>query len=261
MLSIVVTTSNSDFKNLRLMLLDKTKKQLAESVSPDTLIMQTLSSVDDLTVQLNMMSKRLREWHGYTLPELSHTIYDHERYVQLIATTPYVELVKQFVQRTPMGAELSKEDYAPIQLFAEKIHSLYLFKQELLTYLESLLSKHAPNVLLLAGTTIAARLLSAAGSLKRLALFPASTVQMLGAEKALFRHLKTGARTPKYGHIFNHPIVQKAGRAQAGKVARALADKLALSAKIDYFKGEMHADSYLKELEKRFLKNKKESNK
>jgi len=89
-------------------------------------------------------------------------------------------------------------------------------------------------------------------SLKHLAMLPASTIQLLGAEKALFRHIKTGSRSPKHGIIINHSIVQKAKRNEKGKAARMLADKLSICAKLDYFKGEFKAKEYKKELEENF---------
>jgi nucleolar protein 56 len=111
------------------------------------------------------------------------------------------------------------------------------------------MGKYCPNLLELAGATIAARLIELGKGLKHLALLPASTVQLLGAEKALFRHLKTGSRSPKYGVIINHPLIQSAPRDKRGKASRMLADKLSLCARLDYFKGEFKAPDYRKELE------------
>jgi len=115
------------------------------------------------------------------------------------------------------------------------------------------MDKICPNINKIAGTTIGARLLNYAGSLKRIATIPASKIQLYGAEKALFRHLKTGARSPKYGIIHEHPIVLNAK--EQGKAARVLADKIALCAKVDYFKGDFIADKILAELKERFSKN------
>ena len=111
------------------------------------------------------------------------------------------------------------------------------------------MKKYCPNVLELAGVTIGAQLLELAKSLRRMAFLPASTIQLLGAEKALFRHLKTGSRSPKYGVIFQHPLIQNTKRSKRGKKARQLADKLSICAKLDFFKGEFLAKEYRKELE------------
>ncbi len=241
------------FSETRTLLLERTKKQIAEAVGPDILIIQTLNTLDDLTIQLNGLSKRLREWYSYTLPELDRGLSDNEAYSRLIATKSYDELVKEFVgDATPMGAPLNEADYIAVQSLARQIAELFQFRQSLLHYLESRMQQLAPNVTALAGTTISARLLASAGSLRRLAMMPASTIQLLGAEKALFRHLKTGAKSPKHGFIINHPLLQKAKKSMRGKIARALGDKIALCAKVDFFKGDFVADEILNKLETRF---------
>ncbi len=237
-----------DFATRREKLLALTKKQVAESLSDDIVVIQALNAVDDLTTQINGMSKRLREWHGYFLPELDHAIDSNEHYVSLIAEKSYEELVNEYGQG--MQAKVRSQDYVRAQNFALFIKSFFDEKNELLQYIESKLEVFMKNVLTLAGVTISARLLASAGSLYRLSRVPASTIQMYGAEKALFRHLRSGARSPKHGHIFNHPLVQGANRSrQSGKAARMLADKLSICAKVDYFKGEFVADEYKKELE------------
>jgi nucleolar protein 56 len=242
----------TDFEKRRTTLISMTKERIALAVHHDILIIQALNTIDDLTVQLNSLSKRLREWHAYSVPEVDRAIDDHETYCRLVAGKSRVELVNEFVSDQEMGAELDEADYIAVQSLARQITELYQFKQSLLHYMEARLQKLLPNVTALAGTTIAARLLAGAGSAKRLALLPASTIQLLGAEKALFRHLRSGAKSPKHGHIINHPFVQKAKREDKGKVARMLADKLALCARLDYFKGEFKADEYRKDLEVRF---------
>ena len=114
------------------------------------------------------------------------------------------------------------------------------------------MGEYCPNLKELAGSTIGAKLLEHTGSLKRLVMMPASTIQILGAEKALFRHIKTGARPPKFGLIHDHQFIQSAKRNEQGKRARALADKLSLAVKMDYFKGEFIAKRLKTELEEKF---------
>ena len=111
-----------------------------------------------------------------------------------------------------------------------------------------------PNITAVAGAVIGAKLLAIAGSLKKLSLFPASTVQLLGAEKALFRHLKTGAKSPKYGILHEHPLIAQAKKKDHGKVARLLADKIAIAAKVDFFKGNYVGDKLKKDIERRIKK-------
>lgn len=242
----------SDFSDLRIKLIELTKSQLGDAISTDILLIQALVSSDELTTTLNTLSKRLREWYGYVLPELDHAIKDHETIAKLIANKSYDELKAEFAPNSTMGKKQPEEDLKVISSFAKHIHTLYQERTELLDYLEKKLKEFMPNTHALLGTTITARLLASSGSLKSLSRSASSTIQLYGAEKALFRHLKTGARSPKYGHIFSHQLIQRANHKDAGKVARALADKTSVCVKLDYFKGEFLADKYLTALQKRF---------
>ena len=148
-----------------------------------------------------------------------------------------------------MGADLDKIHLDEMKLLAEQITQCFSLRKKHQEYLQEVMSTYCPNLLELAGATIGAGLIDLGKSLKRLALLPASTIQLLGAEKALFRHIKTGSRSPKHGIILNHPLVQKAKRDEKGKAARMLADKLSLCCRLDFFKGELKAKEYRKELE------------
>ena len=220
-----------------------TKKAIKESVNEDNLIIQAIANVNELDNVTNLLSKRLREWYSLYDPELVERVHSHEKLIELI-------LENEKKEKDSMGADLPKVDYDEIILLATQIQGLYGLRKKHETYLESVMKPYCPNILELAGTTVGAKLVELAKGLKRLALLPASTVQLLGAEKALFRHLKTGSRSPKYGVIYQHPLIQGAKRDERGKMARRLADKLSLCARLDFFKGEFKADEYRKELEK-----------
>jgi len=187
--------------------------------------------------------KRLREWYSWYSPEFVKSVNDNEKFVELI--------MKRSKVKESMGAELKKEDVDEMLLLGKEILNLYKLKEKHEAYLEKVMKKYCPNILELAGAAIGAKLIELGKGLKHLALLPASTVQLLGAEKALFRHIKTGAKSPKYGVIVNHPIVQKADKKKKGKAARMLADKISLCARLDYFKGEFKAKEYRKELERK----------
>lgn len=221
--------------------LELTKSGLKNAVNEDNLIMQAIANINELDKIANTMSKRLREWYSLYYPELSEEIEDHEAYVELV-------LGQERAQET-FGADLDTLDVDEMKLLAERIISIYELRKQHELYLQKIMTKYCPNLLELAGATIAARLIELGKGLKHLALLPASTVQLLGAEKALFRHLKTGSRSPKYGVIINHPLIQTAKRDKRGKAARMLADKLSLCARLDYFKGEFKAPDYRKDLE------------
>ena len=230
--------------------LELTKQAVTSSVNEDQLIVQTIANIGDLERITNLLTKRLREWYSLYFPELSVRISHNNAYVELIVSKTKKELMEELQLEKSMGAELPKIDLDEIMHLAEEIHKLYHLREKHEKYLEGVMKKYCPNVLALAGVTIGAKLIELAKSLKRLAMLPASTIQLLGAEKALFRHIKTRAKSPKHGIIINHPLVQKAQRKDRGKAARVVADKLSLCARLDYFKGEFKGETYRKELEK-----------
>ncbi len=229
-----------------------TKESIKNAVNNDSIIMQVISSIGELDQVCNLFSKRLREWYGLTLPEVSEKVTNHEHFVELVATKSRTELLKDFSITETMGAELEPHHLQEINHLALQIQKLYKIRQEQDHYLQKIMQEYCPNLLELAGATIGARLLEIGRGLKHLAVLPASTIQLLGAEKALFRHIKTGARSPKYGVIFAHPLIQSAAKDHKGKAARLLADKLSLCARLDYFKGEFKAKEYRRELEEKF---------
>ena len=234
--------------------LEITKKSISESVQDDQLIIQAINNIEELNRVTNTLSKRLREWYELYNPETSNAIEDHEKFIELILKKSKSELLKE-LNLTPeksMGTELKQDDLKPVLAIAKHITQLYEAKDALESYLKKAMQSCCPNLLALAGDTIGARLIEQAGSLKKLVLFPASTIQLLGAEKALFRHIKTGARCPKYGILINHPLISSAKRKMHGKIARSLADKISIAVKVDYYKGEFIGDKLRKQLEAKF---------
>jgi nucleolar protein 56 len=146
-----------------------------------------------------------------------------------------------------MGSDLSEVDLINVKYFTDKVTNLINYRTELLDYLTVKMRKLAPNISALIGETVGARLISHAGSLANLAKYPASTIQILGAEKALFRALKTRGKTPKYGILYHTSFIGKASLKNKGKISRYIANKLAVCARIDYFTAERY-DDYGKEL-------------
>ncbi len=221
-----------------------TQIKIKESVTSDLLIIQCINTIDDLNQDINRMVKRLREWYSLYDPETNENISDHEAFVNTV--------IKGVKDRGLMGADLKEKDLKPIFDLASSTKELFELKNRLTEYLDKSMKKICPNITEIAGALIGAKLMEAAGSLKRMASMPSSTVQLLGAEKALFRHLTKGALPPKYGFIHEHPMISRAKRKDHGKVARALADKISLAARVDYFKGDFIGDRLKAELEERF---------
>lgn len=216
------------------------RKMVSQSVIQDLFIVQAAKSLGELEHILNQLVRRLRDWYAYHLPEFSEGLRNNEKFAELVVAKDKKTLlaeIKLSAERS-MGVDLGKEDLAAVLLLAKEINALYAFKKKQELYLEQLMQKTCPNITTVAGYAIAAKLIELAGSLKRLSEFPASTIQVLGAEKALFRHLRSGARCPKHGILHEHRLVANAPPRRAGKAARILADKLAIAAKVDYFRGK-----------------------
>ncbi|MFC1733950.1 NOP5/NOP56 family protein [candidate division KSB1 bacterium] len=228
-----------------------TRQKIRGAVNEDTLIVQTVSSIKELEKISNMLAKRLREWYGYYLPEFSESIKDHEKFAEIIAKKSKEQLLKELrlSKEDSMGADFKKEDLDQIIEMAKNLSGVYKLKKKQTDYLEKMMKSYCPNIQTIAGTLIAAKLLEKAGSLKKLVGFPSSTIQVLGAEEAFFRHMRTGAKMPKYGYLHEHPFISKADKMSKGKIARALADKIAIASKVDYFKGKFVGDKLRKMVE------------
>ncbi|MGD9131609.1 MAG: C/D box methylation guide ribonucleoprotein complex aNOP56 subunit [Candidatus Bathyarchaeota archaeon] len=234
----------------------------------DLLVAQAVQTVDDLDKSLNVFMSRVREWFGLHYPELDRMLDKHETYARLVVdlgtreefTADNLEkegLPKAKSQKlatvaaASMGADLGDEDLSQIQDMCRSVLELYGVRQSLEKYVDSVMEEVAPNTKTIGGSLVGARLLALAGGLLNLAKLPASTIQVLGAEKALFRSLKTKARPPKHGIIFQHPLIHDAKRWQRGKIARALAGKLSIAARVDAFSGKYAGDELKADLEKR----------
>jgi nucleolar protein 56 len=234
----------------------------------DLIIAQAIQTLDDLDRAINLFMSRVREWYGIHFPELDRLVDKPETYARLVqvlgakenftaegleeAEIPAskAEQIAKVAQAS-MGADIAETDLMQIQALCESILCLNQLRQGLESYLDKAMEEVAPNVKTLAGSLLGARLIAIAGGLTNLAKLPASTIQVLGAEKALFRSLKTGTRPPKHGIIFQHAYLHDAKKWHRGKIARALAGKLAIAARIDAFGGKFAGEELKADLERR----------
>ena len=233
----------------------KIKKSSQEE---DKLLIQAINSVDDIDESISKLVERIRDWYTIYFPEMD-TISNNETYIKLIAESENREdILENFNEHfaeeieESSGADIEEEDLLMLKSFAESIYSLQKSRKELETYIDSKMEAIAPNLRDLLGSTLGAKLIAHIGSIKRLATYPASVIQIMGAEKAIFRHLKTGERPPKHGLIFQHPSVRGAKWWNRGKIARNLALKITLAVRKDVFSGEFDpsiAEDYLKKVE------------
>jgi nucleolar protein 56 len=234
----------------------------------DLIVAQAVQSLDELEKTINMLMARVREWYGIHFPELDRLLEKHETYARLVVELgnkdnftaenlekedvpkPRAEAIAKVAEKS-MGADLSESDLWQIQALCKDILDLYRLRTDFETYLDSTMSEVAPNIQCLVGSLLGARLIAVSGGLMNLAKRPASTIQVLGAEKALFRSLKTGTRPPKHGLIFQHTLLHDAKRWQRGKIARAVAGKLAIAARADAFGRRSIGDELKAKMEKR----------
>ncbi|MFQ6051492.1 MAG: NOP5/NOP56 family protein [Candidatus Hydrothermarchaeota archaeon] len=222
----------------------------------DKLIINAIRTLDDLDQGINILVQRLREWYSLHFPELDKEIEDHSKYVSYVKLGDREEIGKldenlEKIQTSSMGVELREYDIEIIKRLATCLDELYRYREELLEYIETFMSSFAPNLSKLAGPVLGAKLIALSNGLKELASLPASTIQVLGAEKALFRHLRKGTKPPKHGIIFQHPIVHKAPAWQRGKISRTFSSKIALCARIDAYSGEDKSEEILEDLKAR----------
>ncbi len=231
------------------------KKEIKEATGRDNLIIHVNNAIDEIEKSINIYIERLREWYSLHFPEMDRTIDNHENFAGLIekfGSRDKMDDKKLSVFKSnSMGMEFTDDDISVVKKFASNIINQYELKVELGKYMGKLLKEIAPNFTAIAGDSIASKLISKAGGLERLSKMPSSTIQLLGSEKALFRFLKSKGRSksPKYGLIFNHPIIQSAPPDKQGKLARLLASKLSIAARIDFFSKEYKADGMKKELD------------
>ena len=211
-----------------------------ESAGEDKHLIQAINSIDEIDEAISKLIERIREWYALYFPEMD-TIKNNETYIRLISQNKTKEeILKAKPDAFPQDILDLDDNINPMDLeimnnYAKSIHELQKSRKSIEDYIDSKMESIAPNLRLLVGSTLAAKLISHAGGIKRLAMYPSSTVQIMGAEKALFRHLKSGDRPPKYGLIYQHPQVRGAKWWNRGKIARMLAGQISFAARRDIF--------------------------
>ena len=215
----------------------------------DTMIIQAIALLDDLDKELNTYAMRVKEWYGWHFPEMAKILNDNLAYAKVVIkmgmrenweASDLAEILPEEIETAiksaadrSMGTEITQEDLENIQALAEQVVSFTEYRQQLASYLSARMQAIAPNLTTLVGDLVGARLIAHAGSLMNLSKSPASTIQILGAEKALFRALKTKHDTPKYGLIYHASLIGQATGKNKGKMARVLAAKAAIGLRVD----------------------------
>ena len=211
-----------------------------ESASQDKHLIQAVNSIEEIDETISKLIERIREWYALYFPEMD-IIKNNETYIKLISQNKTKEeIIKAKPDAFPhsiidLDDDIDSEDLEIMNNYANSIYELQKSRKNIEEYIDYKMNSIAPNLRLLVGPTLGAKLISHAGGIKRLAMYPSSTVQIMGAEKALFRHLKSGDRPPKYGLIYQHPQVRGAKWWNRGKIARMLAGKISLAVRRDVF--------------------------
>lgn len=269
------------FEKIREYAIYESERKIREKAAqPDLQVVQAVQAVDDLDRTFNLISMRVREWYGLHFPELDKLVEDPYSYVRFVAKIGKRDNVdegrlndlglggnraKAIVDAAlqSKGGDMRDEDVDAVVSLAELAIQIRKVREKLARHVERNMKRIAPNITAIAGPTIGARLLARAGGLEKFAKLPASTIQVLGAEKALFRALRKGTKPPKHGILFQHPWVHSAPKWQRGKIARVIAAKLALAARIDLYRGELVEElveklkERVKEIKEKYPKPKK----
>lgn len=220
----------------------------------DKPIIQSINLLELLDKDINTFSMRIKEWYSWHFPEMAKIVPDNFTFVQLAnlignreGTTATMEEIEEICQegeiaekvveasKNSMGQEISEFDIQCLKDLCQRTLKMFEFRKEMQEYLKDRMSIVSPNLTSLIGETIAAKLIAHSGSLSTLAKYPASTIQILGAEKALFRALKMKTKTPKYGLLYNTSFIGRAIGKNKGKISRYLANKCAMAARLDHF--------------------------
>jgi nucleolar protein 56 len=255
-------------KGKREKFLKKTKESVREALkSRDMLLGDAAKTIETTQKVINQLTEKLEEMYSVYFPELE-PMEDKKKYAKVVLaidkksinTAELSKLVgekkadkiKEMAGKS-LGADLEKRDTEQIRALAESILGLYEFSEELEKYQNSVAQEVCPNISAVAGPEIAAKLIAHTGSLNKLGIMPSSTIQVLGAEKALFKHLRNRkVKPPKHGIIFQHPKISGSPKAVRGKIARVLANKIALAARADAFTKHFIAEELRKDFDGRY---------
>jgi len=234
----------------------------------DLHLVQAVNTLDEMDEIINTISTRIREWYGLHFPELDYLLQNIITYSNIVRDAgsreniskelltklevpeKKIEMIQLAISKS-QGGDLTVESSESLKILASQVIKLSELRTNLSSTIENLMETLAPNLKNILTATIGARLIAKAGSLAKLAQMPSSTIQIIGAEKALFRALKTGTRPPKHGLLFQHTSINSAPKWQRGKIARALSSKIAIAIRIDVYRNASLDNSLLDQLTKR----------
>lgn len=246
-------------------LLEKARAGVKEAyLERDRQLIQCVNAIDEVDRTSNLLFERLQEWYGIYFPELR--VKEPEKYCELVlkidrkninmgelSSMVGEEGARVIADRAgrSMGVDLGEKDLEEIRKLAKEVLDLQSMRSSFEEYEIEFAKELCPNLTYLIEAPLAAKLIAHAGSLKRLANMPASTIQVLGAEKALFKHLRNHTKSPKHGILFQHPWVNSAPKKKRGKIARLLSTKIAIALKADFYSKNFIAEKLKADLDRR----------
>lgn len=244
-----------------------------ESLRRDRMIIHAVNTVDDLNSTFNLVSERVIEWYGLHFPELEALVRDNYQYLTLVhnigtrdkfdeETLSHLSEKRRVLildqTRKSLGGDIHPQDLKQIQGYAKIGLEMKRYQRQLESYIDELMEQVAPNIKTLVGAVLGSKLIAKAGGLENLARMPSSRIQVLGAEKAVFLHLRHGRKPPKHGLIYQDARIHGAPKYLRGKIARTVANKLAIAARLDYFSSENRGEELTRDLEDRIEQIKKQ---
>lgn len=243
-----------DKEGLREKALSETKEELRQEVDRDEILVKAVKYLDQLNDNINTEIERLRDWYSLHFPELEQEISDNEHFVKILGRGVNRNELDAFsdMAEASTGMALTDEDEEMLEETVESISDRMEKRSKIEDYVESGVKEEMPNLSKLLDPLLAARLVGIAGSLDDLAKKPASTVQMLGAEKALFRYLRGNGTPPKHGILFQHEFVNQLPEDKRGKMARFLANKATIAARLDNYGDKDKGEELREECRQKF---------
>ncbi|MCL4404449.1 hypothetical protein M1583_00470 [Candidatus Marsarchaeota archaeon] len=255
----------NDFQELRKRMIKGAKEKIKLNYeSEEYALIQSINAYNEALRSQNLFYERLTEWYGLYFPEISISspkalaslamILNSDRDIgkeaieSAVSDPSKAESIANKLESS-IGRRMGDEEKNVVVEYAKMLFEISDTIEKLDSYISAAVHRMLPNAAYITEDKIAAELLSKAGSMERLATFPASTIQLLGAEKALFKHIKFGSKPPKYGVIFKLPEIANARKDVKGRIARLYAAKLAMALKADYYTHNFIADKLKKDIE------------
>ena len=253
-------TKLTDKTDKRKEALERAKSRLREEASRDQLVIKAVKMLDEASGNFQDEFERFKDWYSIYFPELMEELSEDEHVMKILDKGLKREEVKGFesMAEESTGKALKEEDLEMLQRSFGMLQKKHQAKGELEEYIESSMKEDASNISTLLGPLLAARLMALAGSLEELAKKPASTVQMLGAEKALFRYLRGNGTPPKHGIIFEHEYINTLPEDKRGKMARFLANKAVMAARVDQYSDKNKGEEYREKAREKYEELKEE---